>query len=156
MKTQKLFRMTTNRKILLDKIISMIERKIENVDADGLKRQLILYNDNLSETEKASNLKMLDDELQDLYLLHDVLETVMQHNDSLLHIYVKSDRGWKNEWDIPLSVFNNAMDETINILTSYQKGPFAQTNHYYLTKINKQIKLLVSLKEFRNSNHHQQ
>ncbi|MNV50278.1 hypothetical protein D3C71_1422800 [compost metagenome] len=52
-------------------------------------------------------------------------------------------RGWYSEWDIPLEIFNQGIDDAIELLTWYEERTM---NNY-----KKQLKLLVELKNFRNS-----
>ncbi|MNB98638.1 hypothetical protein D3C75_458940 [compost metagenome] len=55
----------------------------------------------------------------------------------------RDERGWYSEWDIPLDVYNNAIDEVVELLNWYQERT---ANDY-----TKQLKLLDELKKFRNT-----
>lgn len=52
------------------------------------------------------------------------------------------ERGWYNEWDIPLDVFNQAIDDIVEIYNWYSE----RLDQDYT----EQLRMLKELKEFRN------
>lgn len=143
---KKLFRMTTKRKIILESIITTINLKIDNVDEDSIRRELLLDIDNpLPQIEKEEKLKELDNELNELSVIHDVLEVVICHGDNTFKI-MRTNEKWENEWDVPLEVFNKSIDTTIDILKFYRD----RNDEKYQKSYDKKIKFLLELKDFRN------
>lgn len=54
----------------------------------------------------------------------------------------KDERGWYNEFDIPLEIFNQAIDDIVELLKYYEK-----TTH---NNYEKQLDFLQELRDFRN------
>lgn len=148
---RKLFRMTQKRKILLSSIITTLNIKLNSVDEDGLHRIMVLNNDNLTKEQRNEKLMVLDKELKELSLIHDVLEVVCLHEDDVfLKFHMKEDRGWRNEWDVPLDIFNESIDKMIEILRWYQNSKFVNNSKENLKKYDGKIAFLIELKAFRN------
>ena len=140
-----LFRMTTKRRIVLDGIITTLNIRLESIDQDGYGRMLA---ESYPEEKRTARIKELDEELENLYLIHDVLETVACHKDEWNRIrFIKVDRGWEDEWDIPKEVFNEALNGMIGILKRFQKSAPEKNKDNY----EKKIAFLQSLKDFRNA-----
>ena len=132
--------------IFLNDIIQTLVIKIETVNEDSLRRSMIQFNERMTEEEKASKLKELDTQWKLFNLYHDVLETVASHTSEINRTYfVKEKRTWENEWDIPLDVFNTAIDESVATLISYDERR-QKKDAFHSDK----IELLNKLKAFRN------
>lgn len=142
-----LFRMTTARSILLSGVITTLNSKIDNIDEDGFARRLILNSGELSKEERANELMELDKQLETYYLYHDVLEIVNIHSKEYLRqFFLKRERTWQNEWEIPLETFNEAIEGTIDVMRWYQVRGRPEFNDKY----EKKIAFLEELKDFRN------
>ncbi|PLS19117.1 hypothetical protein CVD28_01535 [Bacillus sp. M6-12] len=149
---KKLFRMTVKRKIMLSGIITTLNIKLDSVDEDGLGRLLVLDNDKMTEEVRKEKLMELDSQLQELSLIHDVLEVVCVHEDDVfLRIHMKEDRGWRNEWDVPLEVFNESIDKMIEILRWFQHSKFVHMSEEQFKDYDTKVEFLLELKAFRNS-----
>ena len=135
-----------NRKTIED-IIATLEIKIDSYGEQGLMRAFILNNKILSDVEKDYNIKKMDKELDNFNLIYDVLCTIeLNFNNNALVRKLKKDRGWRNELDIPLNVFNNSIDEMISILEWFKLNSKTEKHKSY----NKEIKLLMDLRDYRN------
>lgn len=146
--TGKLFRMTTKRKIMMEGIITTVNRSISNVDKDSFARSLLEINKSISEEERQIRNLEMDKKWDKYCLLHDVLETVINHgSDFWLNLHMKVDRGWKNELDVPLSVFNQSIEEVIEIIKELQEK-FG--DRPYGGKYQEQIDFLLLVKDHRN------
>lgn len=148
---KKLFKMTVKRKIILSDIIVAVNIKLGSVDEKGLRRLLVLENDKMTEERRKEKLMKIDNEFQELSLIHDVLTVVAVHEDDfLLKLHMKEGRGWRNEWDVPLDVFNESIDKMIEILRWFQRFKIEHMDVEQLDKYNKEVEFLVELKAFRN------
>lgn len=170
--SKKLFRMTDNRQRLMTKICSAVTIKRESygtAEVQGVEGSVRsigrhLYKD---KDELLEHYSMCDQEEKRWGLVFDVLWITMNHNDiSLINMHCnggssrfksedgvmsdeqyklfvsKDERGWYNEWDIPLSVYNKAIDDALEWLTELDR------NTPYQRK--KEIALLHELKKHRN------
>lgn len=63
---------------------------------------------------------------------------------------MREQRGWRNEWDVPLEVFNTSIDKIIEILRCYQNQTMVQVEENYRKDYEKRIEFLLELKAFRN------
>lgn len=81
--------MTVKRKLLLSDIISTLNSRLNSVEEDGLGRLFVFHNDQLTEEQRKEKLMELDTELQELSLIHDVLEVVSVHEDDVFLKYLK-------------------------------------------------------------------
>jgi hypothetical protein len=148
---KKLFRMTVKRKIILSDIISTLDIRLRSVDEDGFGRLLVLHNDQMTEEVRKEKLMELDKQLQELSLIHDVLEVVCIHEDDVfLKFHMREDRGWRNEWDVPLEVFNDSIDKMIEILKWFQHSKVVHMSDEQFKAYDTKIEFLLELKEFRN------
>ncbi|MFF2531205.1 hypothetical protein ACFVS2_20095 [Brevibacillus sp. NPDC058079] len=139
---KKLFRLTMQRKMILSRIISTIRNKIESVEL-GL--QIIeKYPD--EEIGKEARMKA-HAELTKLMLYHDVIETVVSHNDDYdLEIFRYEKRAWNNESEIPIDLFREAIHHFIDLLEFYKKRTL---NEKHKKSKDQQIDLLRKLLTFR-------
>lgn len=150
---RKLFRMTVKRKIMLSDIVAILDIRLDSVGEHGFGRLLVLENDQLTEEKRKEKLIWLDYQLRELSLIHDVLMVVSLHEDEVfLNIHLKEDRGWENEWDVPLDVFNESIDKMIEILKLFQSKKVVEVSEKHLKEYNSKIKLLLDIKSFRNTN----
>lgn len=148
---RKLFRMTQKRRIMLSSIITTLNINLDSVDEDGLNRILVLNNDNLTKEKRKEELMELDKELKELSLIHDVLEVVCLHEDDVfLQFHMKEDRGWRNEWDVPLDIFNESIDKMIEILKWHQHSQIVHIDAEQFKQYDKEVEFLIELKAFRN------
>lgn len=142
-----LFRLTKKRKWILERIITHLNQKIETLDENSLGHMMIEENDQLTDDEKEKCFAARRETLAPFILYHDVLETVRHHReDWLLKLHRKEEREWENEWDIPLALFNEAIDETTDYLKNLRDNskPEHQDSFY------ERIDLLQTLKTHRN------
>ena len=148
---KKLFRMTTKRKIVLGDIISSINIRLSSYEEDGLSRLFIIHNDKLSEEERAMKLEEADRQLKHYSLLHDVLEVyTARHWDFLLELHMKEKRDWKNEYDIPLDVYNQAIDDIISLLTWFHESSVMKKTKEHKKDYNEKVDILLLIKQYRN------
>lgn len=148
---KKLFRMTIKRKILLERIVTSINIRYSAFEEDSFTRLMIENNSKLSEEERAEKLKKADEELKHYGLLHDVMETyTSRHWDFLLDNNMKEKRGWKNEYDVPLDVYNKAIDDIIALLTWYQENRITKKTGKSEREYKENVKMLTHIKQYRN------
>lgn len=148
---KKLFRMTTKRRVLLGSIVTSINIRLSSFEEDGLTRLLIQESNMLNEEERAKKLKDVDEKYTHYALLHDVIETyTSRHWEFLLDMNMKEKRGWKNEYDIPLDVYNQAIDDIINLLTWYQENSVVKKTKKHQKDYNEKVGILLSIKQYRN------
>lgn len=148
---KKLFRMTIKRKILLERIVTSINIRYSAFEEDSFTRLMIENNSKLSEEERAEKLKKADEELKHYGLLHDVMETyTSRHWDFLLDNNMKEKRGWKNEYDVPLDVYNKAIDDIIALLTWYQENRITKKTGKSEREYKENVKMLTLIKQYRN------
>lgn len=141
---KRLFQMTLKRKLIMEGIITIVNGKADNVGEDGFARLLAQEASHFTQEERQEKLAKLDAELLKFNLYHDVLELVMNHEHDLnLKFLLKEKRDWRNEWEIPLDIFNESIDGVIGILRWYQERGIGN-------KYEEQISFLQLVKEFRN------
>lgn len=148
---KKLFRMTSKRRILLERIVTSINARCSSFEEDGLARSMIEHSTNLSEDEREKKLKEIDQKLKHYALLHDVLEVyTSRHWSFLLDIHMKEARGWKSEYDIPLEVFNMAIEDIITLLKWYQENSVLRKAKENQREYDENVKMLLLIKQYRN------
>lgn len=142
---RKIFRMTKKRQIIMERILTTFRMEIEF--KEGYSRELIPYMTHLTEKEREEKLNKNIEETNRTKLYYDVLETVSSHeHDFNLKTYRYIDRDWKNEWDIPVDIFNEAIGYIISMLEDY-KNNRNNNSEYYDEKIN----FLLILRDFVNN-----
>lgn len=140
------FRLTPKRKKIISDILQMIQHGIERIDERSLSRMFIVENETLSKEKKESRLAALDKELKTLNLYHDVLRMVACHSEEWLRRnFMKEEREWETEWDIPLLAFNDSIDGIIEYIKQYKETNQAVSIETYAEK----IYFLLLLKEYR-------
>lgn len=146
--TKKLFRLTNKRTLLLSDILTKINLKLESKEVESFSWLCIENHPRLSNNEKQVRFDCLKKEWDSLCLYHDVLETVACHtNENNRTFLMKQERPWKNEWEIPLDLFNETMDFATDLIqtTKERSQPKFRANY------DEQLSFLVALKTFRNT-----
>lgn len=149
--TNPLMDLATDERLLLEKIIGTVNRKIDLYSEEGFGRLALVANDSSTEEEKAEKSIQLDKEVEELALANDVLEVLMHEEDGVwreLHLHIPRD--WHNEWAIPLDLFNKGIEKAIHLLKWHQVQPYIQLNELSAHRYKKQIQLLEQIKAFRN------
>lgn len=114
-KRPKLFRMTKKRVMALGDFIGHLRSHADQ--KDGFTRELLEQADKISPEKKAIRIKELNEEVAKFREAYDVLMTITNHHQSyLLEIWHTEKRGWENEWDIPLEVFERAIHTAVEFL----------------------------------------
>lgn len=140
---KKLFRMTRKRVIILDGVLTSVRNKIESNES------FIEFTvPSILEEDRQAELKdKYETETKELKQYHDVLETVVCHNhDFHLETFRYNNNEWKNEWDIPVGLFVEALTHLQNRMIRYQSNT---SNERAKQKYQAQIDLLQLLIEFR-------
>jgi hypothetical protein len=138
-----LFRLTKNRRILMDTIISPLKDKVQLKEGYGRETALLIPNEDI----RAVRLSELAIETQRLKNIHDVLETVASHNHDLhLQRFRLQERIWKTEWDIPLELFVEAVDYALEQLERMIVDTKYESNRI---KYKKATLMIEKLKQFR-------
>ena len=146
--TNRLFQLTTNRKLILSAIITRMNQAIESKEVDSFSWLCIDNHPTLTDEEKQNRFDALKKEWETFCLYHDVLETIACHtNETNRTIFMKQTRPWKTEWDIPLELFN----ETINSVTQFIETKKERSQPKFQADYDEQLSLLAALKSFRNT-----
>jgi nuclear transport factor 2 (NTF2) superfamily protein len=168
----KLFRITLKSNLILDRLCSTITSKINFYKEDGFARNYTKFMTNneeiASEIAKCNELEakyQLCFEViwitlnhNNIFLInkycngrserYDNNEDLVPDNYNILtqkvdRMNMCDNRNWYNEWDIPLEIFNQAIDDIVELLLHYSK---TNRNSYQ-----KELVILKRLKAFRNS-----
>lgn len=150
-KTKPVLRLTPKRRAGFGRIQTSIAIRLSSFEEGGLMRQFALTDDKLDDTARAKRLKELDDAYAHYAFLHDVVAVyTARHLGCRPDVTMKEKRGWKNEHDIPLDVYNQAMDDIVALLTWQQENavgsPTAESRNAY----NEHVALLTLAKTHRN------
>jgi len=143
---QPLFRLTTKRKELLNDIITFSTYRVERVNEESFARLTALAYPN--EQAKQTRLSKIDEQLKKWTLYHDVLETISTHTfyEEMRDFFKLEHKEWITEWDIPLALFNETMDEVEKELTEVCNGSPEKLQIEYRER----IQFIRELKAFRN------
>jgi hypothetical protein len=141
---KKLFRMTKKREILFSQTKTMIDSYIEGKEF-GL--DILEHSTKRSVDEKEAKRQEYQADISRCQEAKDMLSIVRLHQQSyLLEFWLYEDRGWKTEWDIPLDVFERAIETIVEILENYKKKTRNPASRY-----DEPIQLLRELLVFRKS-----
>lgn len=148
---RKLFRMTTKRQIVLSDIIFSINIRLTSFEEDGLSRQLILHTESLNEDERKQKLEEVEEKRKHFALIHDVLE-IYNCRDWLYkrEFLMKEKRDWENEYDIPLVVYNQAIQDAIEQLTWYHESPIVRKTQKREQEYQRNVEMLSLMQRHRN------
>lgn len=145
-KQRKLFRVTTKRDIIFGRASQMIEMSIQSKEF-GL--DILEYATKLSEEQKVSKKQALETEMARYKEAHDVLNVVRLHQKSyLLKHWLHDDRDWLSEWDVPLDVFERAINTIIELIEVYKERTKSRNPE---SRYDEPIQLLQELLAFRQS-----
>jgi len=113
-----LFRMTSNRRMILEGILTSV--MLNHELTIGYARDLIEKIPDASRRE--ARRKESEEEEEKWIMVHDVLSTVYNHNNQFhLNLYRIRNRTWMNERDIPKDLFDTAITEALNLIKLQQE-----------------------------------
>ena len=142
---RKLFRMTTKRSIILSRAETLMKSYVES--KESFDTNLIELAPNLSEEERVERRNAVKAEIDRYKEAHDVITVVTSHHmDYMLDTWFLAQRGWKNEWDVPLEVFERGIHSAITLLEHYK----SRTNNSK-SRYDEPIHLLLELLAFRKA-----
>ena len=145
-KQRKLFRVTTNRDIIFGRASQMIDMSIQSKEF-GI--DILQYATKFSEEQKVSKKQALETEMALYKEAHDVLNVIRLHRQTyLLTAWSHEDRGWLSEWDIPLDVFERAINTIIELIEGYKERTKSRNPE---SRYDEPIQLLQELLIFRKS-----
>lgn len=138
---QKLYRLSLNKDIMLNNVISMVRDKVEIIESNI--RFLNKLNPDEIEIIKEKS------ELIIYQTSYDVLITILLHSKYFLledrRMKYKNEN-WMNEYDIPLEIYKSGIETAINLMEKY-KG--FTSNADYKLKYNKELNVLNELFVFK-------
>lgn len=142
--SQKLFRITTKRDIILGRALGSVESTI-NSREDRL--EMLPYRPKLESDERFRLKIELIDEIGKLKEAYDVLTVTRCHSQPhLVDLWMKEERAWRSEWDVPIETFERAMNTIIESLKWYKERSNTQVSRY-----EEAIQLLLEVLAFRKA-----
>lgn len=144
-KRPNLFRMTKKREMAIGDFVGSLRSHAQH--KDSFSREMLEFAPNLSPEDFATRMNRLNEEVERLQEAVDVIITVSNHHQSyLLDLWHMQERNWKNEWDIPLEVFERGIGTAIAFI-EYCK----ELAHKRITKYDEAISVLQEMLAFRQN-----
>lgn len=118
--TKPFFEMNQTKAETLSGVITTINSEIEHLD--GLEKRFVLMDPHITEEERKEKLKKLENKKEKWSLYHDAFGSIQYRGHEMnLKYLMKTKSEWKNEWDVPNALFNEAINETKNVFDQILK-----------------------------------
>lgn len=141
---QKLFRITIKRDILLGRASSSVESTLKSRE-DSMR--YLPYRPNLTSEERFRIKTELLTEIDRLQEARDILTVIRCHTQPhFVESWSIKERGWRNEWDVPMENFERAIHTIIELMEAYK----SRTNNP-ASRYDEPIQLLLELLDFRKA-----
>lgn len=139
---RKLFRITLKRDIIFGRVLRSLESTISSRE-DHL--EMLPYQPSLESDERFRMKTELIAEITGLKEAYDVLTVTRCHSQPhLVDLWMKKEREWRTEWDVPLETFERGVNLVFTTLEWYKERTNNPASRY-----DEAIQLLRELLAFR-------